>query len=66
MEPRHFHLQSHQIHPVLVVVRRRARTKAEAIYNPTEAELKDLLEPKRKKAVENLQSYQNKTRAWRD
>jgi hypothetical protein len=42
------------------------RTKAKAIYNPTEAESKDLLEPERMKAVENLQSYQNETRAWRD
>jgi hypothetical protein len=25
-----------------------------------------LLEPERTKAVENLQSYQNETRAWRD
>jgi hypothetical protein len=42
------------------------RTKAEAIYNPTETESKDLLESERMKAVENLHSYQNKTRAWRD
>jgi hypothetical protein len=35
-------------------------------YSPTEAESKDLLEPKRMKQVENLQSYQNETRAWRD
>jgi hypothetical protein len=34
-----------------------ARTKAEAIYNPTEAESKDLLEPECMKAVENMQSY---------
>jgi hypothetical protein len=25
-----------------------------------------LLEPERMKAIENLQSYQNETRAWRD
>jgi hypothetical protein len=31
-----------------------------------EAESKDILEPERMKAVENLQSYQNETRAWRD
>jgi hypothetical protein len=43
-----------------------ARTKAEAIYSPTEAESKDMLEPEHMKAVENLQSYQNETRAWRD
>jgi hypothetical protein len=42
------------------------RTKTKAIYNPTEAESKDLLEPERMKVVENLQSYQNETRAWRD
>jgi hypothetical protein len=45
---------------------RSARTKAEATYSPTEAESKDLLEPERMKAVENLQSYQNEMRAWRD
>jgi hypothetical protein len=31
-----------------------ARTKPEAVYDPTEAESKDLLEPERMKAVENL------------
>jgi hypothetical protein len=45
---------------------RNARTRLEAIYSPTEAESKDLLEPERMKTVETLQSYQNKTRAWRD
>jgi transposase InsO family protein len=45
---------------------RSARTKMEATYSPSEAESKDLLEPERMKAVENLQSYQNETRAWRD
>jgi hypothetical protein len=45
---------------------RNARTKAEATYSPTEVESKDLLEPERMKAVKNLQSYQNETRAWRD
>jgi hypothetical protein len=43
-----------------------ARTKTEATYNPSEAKSKDLLEPERMKAVENLQSYQNETKAWRD
>jgi hypothetical protein len=43
-----------------------ARTNAKAVYSPTEAESKDLLEPKRMKAVENLQSYQNETKAWSD
>jgi hypothetical protein len=43
-----------------------ARTRAEDTYSPTEAESKDLLEPKCMKVVENPQSYQNKTRAWRD
>jgi hypothetical protein len=43
-----------------------ARTKAEAIYSPTEVESKFLLEPERMKAVENLQSYQNEIRAWRE
>jgi hypothetical protein len=33
-----------------------ARTRAGAIYSPTEAESKDLLEPERMKVVENLQS----------
>jgi hypothetical protein len=45
---------------------RSAKTKVEAIYSPTEAEPKDFPELERMKAVENLQSYQNETRAWRD
>jgi hypothetical protein len=45
---------------------RRAGTKIEATYSPSLAELKDLLEPEHMKAVENLQSHQNETRAWRD
>jgi hypothetical protein len=44
----------------------RARTWLEAIYSPTEVDSKDLLEPERMKAVDNLQSYQNEMRAWRD
>jgi hypothetical protein len=43
-----------------------ARTRAEAIHNPTEAESKDLLELEHMKAIKNLQSYQNEMRAWRD
>jgi hypothetical protein len=43
-----------------------ARTNTEVIHNPSEAESKDMLEPKRMKAVENLQSYQNETKACRD
>jgi hypothetical protein len=43
-----------------------ARTGMEATYSPSELESKDLLEPERMKAVENLQCYQNETRAWRD
>jgi hypothetical protein len=42
------------------------RTRSEAVYNPTKAESKDLIEPERMKAVKNLQAYQNETRAWRD
>jgi len=42
------------------------RTMSEAIFCPTEAEAKDLLEPERFKAVENLQKYQSETKAWRD
>jgi hypothetical protein len=34
-----------------------ARTKTKAIYSPSEAESKDLLELERMKAVKNLQSY---------
>jgi hypothetical protein len=45
---------------------RSARTRAEVTYNPIEVESKDLLEPEHMKAVDNLQSYQNETRAWRD
>jgi hypothetical protein len=43
-----------------------ARTNMEAIHSPSEAESKNLLEPKYMKAVKNLQSYQNETKAWRD
>jgi hypothetical protein len=43
-----------------------ARTKTEATYSPSEAKSKDLLEPEHMRAVKNLQSYQNETRAWRD
>jgi hypothetical protein len=43
-----------------------ARTKVEAIYSPTKLESKDLLELDHMKAVKNLQSYQNETKAWRD
>jgi hypothetical protein len=43
-----------------------ASTRTEATYSPSEAESKDLLEPECMKAVENLQCYHNKTRAWRD
>jgi hypothetical protein len=45
---------------------RSARTNTEAIYSPTKVESKDQLEPQCIKAVENLQSYQEETRAWRD
>jgi hypothetical protein len=45
---------------------RSAKTKTEAIYSPSEAKSKDLLEPKHMKVVKNLQCYQNETRAWRD
>jgi hypothetical protein len=45
---------------------RTARTRVEAINSPTKVESKDLLESERMKAVENLQSYQKETRAWRD
>jgi hypothetical protein len=41
-------------------------TKTYAIYSPSEAESKDLLELECMKAIENLQSYQNGTRTWRD
>jgi hypothetical protein len=37
-----------------------------AIHNPIKAESKDLLEPERMKEIENLKSYQNEMRAWRD
>jgi hypothetical protein len=45
---------------------RSARTKTEATYCTSEGESKDLLESERMEAVENLQSYQNETKAWRD
>jgi hypothetical protein len=43
-----------------------ARIMTKATYCPSKAESKDLLEPERMKVVENLQCYQNETRAWRD
>jgi hypothetical protein len=43
-----------------------ARTKMDATYSTSKAESKDLLESERMKVVENLQSYQNETRACRD
>jgi hypothetical protein len=42
------------------------RTRVEATYSPIEVESKDVLEPEHMKAAENLQSYQNEMRAWRD
>jgi hypothetical protein len=68
-------LESDEIHSFQVVVRpvtleeiklHSARTRTEAIDSPNKVESKDLLEPERMKAVENLQSYQNETKAWRD
>jgi hypothetical protein len=65
-------LQSDEIYPFKLLYReelvtpeeiklRSTRTKMEAIYTPSEAESKDLLELERMKAVENLQSYQNES-----
>jgi hypothetical protein len=70
-------LQSDKIHPFQVAVwggarnpeeikLRSATIKTEVTYSPSEAESKDLLQPERMKAVENLQSYQNEAKAWRD
>jgi hypothetical protein len=42
------------------------RIAAEAPTCPSEAEEKDLLEPHMLKAVDNLQKYQDETKAWRD
>jgi hypothetical protein len=42
------------------------RTKTEATHSPSEAKSKDLVELEHMKAVENLQYYQNETKAWRD
>jgi hypothetical protein len=42
------------------------RTTTEAPSCPNEAEEKDLLEPKRLKAVTNMWRYQDETRNWRD
>jgi hypothetical protein len=39
------------------IMLRRARTNMDAIYSPTEAASKDLLEPEHMKAVKNLYSY---------
>jgi hypothetical protein len=77
MESQHFHQQSDKIHPFKLLYGEEpvtleeikfcsARTRGETTYSPTEVESKDLLEPKCMKAIENLQSYQNETRACRD
>jgi transposase InsO family protein len=42
------------------------RTKTKATHSPSEAKSKDLVELEHMKAVENLQYYQNETKAWRD
>jgi hypothetical protein len=42
------------------------RTTTEDIYNPTEAESKNLLELVRLKAIKNLHAYQAEMKAWRD
>jgi hypothetical protein len=42
------------------------RTRLEAIYSPTEAESKDLLEPEQMKTVNILYAYHNEMRVWRD
>jgi hypothetical protein len=44
---------------------RSARTRSEAVYSPTEAESKVLMETERMKVIKNLQAYQTETRAWR-
>jgi hypothetical protein len=49
-----------------VINLRNARTNMEVVYSPTEAESKDMLESEHMKAIDNLQSYQNETRTWRD
>jgi hypothetical protein len=77
MEPQHYGLQSHQLHPIRLLFRAEAvlpeeikhqslRTTAEAPPCPNKAEEKDLLELERLKAVTNLQKYQDETRSWRD
>jgi hypothetical protein len=43
-----------------------AKTRAETIHSPTETESKDFLELEHMRDVENLQSYQNESKAWRD
>jgi hypothetical protein len=43
-----------------------ARTRIDSTYSPNEAESIDLLDLEHMKAVENLQAYQNETRAWRN
>jgi hypothetical protein len=43
-----------------------AQTMAEAIFYPTEAEDKDLLELDRLTTIDNLQKYQIETKALRD
>jgi hypothetical protein len=43
-----------------------ARTTAEVVHSPTEAESKDLLESDRLKMIKNLDAYQDKTKSCRD
>jgi hypothetical protein len=77
MESQHLRLQSNKIHPFKLmygeepvtpeeIKLRSARTNTKVIHSHSEDESKDLLEPDRMKAVKNLQSYQNETKAWRD
>jgi hypothetical protein len=43
-----------------------ARTRVLVVFSLTKAESKDLLELECMKVIENLQTYQNETRVWRD
>jgi hypothetical protein len=43
-----------------------ATKRSEVVHDSIEAESKDMLEPQRMKAIENLHAYQVKMKAWRD
>jgi hypothetical protein len=77
VEPQHIRLQSNKLHtfrqlygeePVRPedIKFRSTRTRPEAVYSPTKAKPKDLIELERIKADENQHAYQSEMRVWKD